>query len=195
MADEKEEGPHAARLDELLDQAHAGKWGIDESERVRLAVARVAMRIYSSMSGADLDALTSEVLFRVMRSYDPETIESPRAWSRRVILNAGYKLWRRNDRANRGGSVLSLSAPDDDGQIDVVDAAALEPSELMIREERVERLYEVVSRLTEQEQRLFEMRARGDPSLVIAAELGITDAATRKRLERLRTKLARLLAA
>lgn len=155
----------------------------------------VASRFASRSPGMELEVLEQEIALKLWQERGSFTdTEQAEAWAARIALNHCTDLQRADMRRikTRGSSALDVAADRAYGLGD-------QPDVVMEREEQdadMERTLEsALSRLSPDDRGLFESYARGEPQSDAAARLGLSLAATKSRIKRIRGRLAEDLSA
>ncbi len=165
---------------ELLQQIAAG-----EEEALRTLMARYALRIRYIIRPFLPDAREQEeclqdvaiTLWRKAADFDAEKA-SFAVWLTVICRNAAINRARRQKQEDPLPETLTVPSAEDE----------------VLRRERQQRLYDVVTQLHGEERELFFRKYYyGQATAQIAGEMGLTERGVEGRLYRLRSKLRRLM--
>ena len=159
------------------------EWLLRERER--------GLRIVAHRHGIaeqDTDDVVQAALLSVMRAFPgPDEETAVFAYAARAVANTALKAHRRTHRKEGHNVAIEAAGRDDrpPGTVaDVSDAAAVDPLERAIEREAAGELSARVAALPPEERAAIFLAAAGYGTAEIAAALGLTVRATRKRIEK-----------
>jgi len=130
--------------------------------------------------------------YKMLRSYRTDSAFS--TWIYRICQNLIYDFYRKNKHAQK----VSLSVSDDNGDFDLIEKeiadSTHEPSEIVIREEKVAKIRELIESLPDDLRDAVILRdINGYSYIKIAEMLDIEIGTVKSRLNRAREKLKKYI--
>lgn len=164
-------------------------------ESLQPTIKNVARRFASTSPGMELDDLTQEIALKLWQERDSLTgPDDATAWAARIALNHCTDIQRADMRRidTAGSDALDYAA-------DHVYRVSDQPEHDVEREAEAESLSRTLdaamARLPESDREIFKAYAEGEKQESIAARVGISHAAMRQRITRIRARLASDLSA